>query len=270
MKVTLRILLFFIAILILSCTNKISKNKDTLKTRLPDSVNTETNVITKKDNQIKRDTYFKATGNEPFWSLEMSDSLVKLTTIEDSIITPHTAPIRAMDANIKLYKIQTETCEMTIKITQSECTNSMSGEVSLYSVAVNYKKNSDKKSIQLQGCGFYITDYRLHDIWVLEKMNGSKITKIDFSNGFPTMEINSTTHKFLGFAGCNRMNGSLFFEKGLLRFTKIVTTEMMCEPSNKEPDFLNTLQNSTSFKIENNRLILSNPDGELLTFKKID
>lgn len=159
---------------------------------------------------------------------------------------------------------------MNIQIAQSECTNAMSGTVSPYSVTIEYKKNRDTDLIKLEGCGLYITNYRLHDIWVLEKLNGSHITKSDFSQGFPTMEINSGTNSFLGFAGCNRMNGSIFFEKELLRFTNIVTTKMMCQSSNKESEFLKALQSSTSYKIENNRLSLSNPDGELLIFKKID
>lgn len=99
-------------------------------------------------------------------------------------------------------------------------------------------------------------------------MNGSKITKKDFSKEFPTMEINSSS--FSGFAGCNRMSGKIFYEKGLLSFTNIATTKMMCEPNNKEAEFLKTLQRTTTYKIENNRLTLSNPDGELLIFKKID
>lgn len=268
MKVIFGISLFFLPLLFISCNNKVGKNHKVLNTEFKDSVNAEASRSLKMDKKNSADIYFKATGTEPFWGLEISENRIKLTTIGDSIITPHTNSIRAMDANVKLYKTQTESSLMNIQISQSGCTNAMSGNVSPYSVSIYYKKNNENDLIELQGCGNYITDYRLHDIWVLEKLKGSVITKSDFSKEFPRIEINSTTKTFLGFAGCNRMNGSIFFENKLLRFTNIVTTKMMCEPSNKEPEFLKALQSSTIYKIENNRLSLSNPDGELLVFKK--
>ena len=267
MRVILAIPLFFLSV-VLSCNNKVKAKAPIVKTSAADTIALKNNK-TEVDHMTTA-VYFKATGTEPFWGLELSDHRIKLNTIGDSIITPGVAPIRAMDANVKLYKTQTESHDMTIQITQSECTNTMSGKVSPYTVTIDYKSNTDKSLTTLQGCGDYITDYRLHDIWVLEQMNGSTITPSDFSKEFPSMEINSTTNKFSGFAGCNRMNGSLFFEKGLLRFTNIATTEMLCEPNNKEAAFLKALQSSTTYAIGNNRLTLSNPNGELLIFKKID
>lgn len=214
--------------------------------------------------------YFSASGTEPFWNIEISEESIVFRTPTDSIKMPHVNPRLAQDSNVKRYDTETESVKMTIQISQNECTNDMSGRVSPYSVSVEYK-NSDETELQkLKGCGYYITDYRLHDIWVLETLNGKTITKEDFSKEFPTMEINSAENKFMGFAGCNRMNGQLFFEKDLLRFTNVATTEMMCEPSNKEAEFLKALQSSTTYSVENNRLTLSNPSGILTVFKKID
>jgi heat shock protein HslJ/uncharacterized membrane protein len=270
MKTTSAITLLLLLVLLLSCHNKTNKNDDIPKTHLKNSVIVATDKSAKKTDQIADNIYFKATGTEPFWGLEISESHIKLTTIGDSLLMPHSVPVRAMDANVKRYKLQTESGEMTIQIAQSECTNAMSGKVSPYSVTIDFKRNTDKKPTELQGCGHYITDYRLHDIWVLEKMNGIKITKQDFSKEFPRMELNSTTNSFSGFAGCNRMSGKIFYEQRLLSFANIATTKMMCEAFNKEAEFLKTLQRTTTYKIENNRLTLSNPEGELLIFKKID
>jgi heat shock protein HslJ len=94
--------------------------------------------------------------------------------------------------------------------------------------------------------------------------------KTSFNSDLPSMEINSNTNTFTGFAGCNRMNGKLFFEKELLRFTDIATTKMMCDSKNEENAFLKALRSATIYKIENNQLWLSNPSEALLTFKKID
>lgn len=84
------------------------------------------------------------------------------------------------------------------------------------------------------------------------------------------MEIYASTNKFSGFSGCNRMNGSLFFEKGKLRFINIASTKMMCDNLYKETEFITTLQNITSYTIGENRLILSNPTGKKIILKKID
>ena len=221
-------------------------------------------------NDAEKVSYFKASGTEPFWSIFISDDKIVYKTPEDSIIMPHSEPILAMDSNVKLYKIKTESAQFNIQISQQECENEMSGEISPYKVAVEFRKNTTSEMENIKGCGQYITDYRLHDIWVLEELNGKKITTADFSNEFPMMEIYASTNKFSGFAGCNRMNGSLFFEKEKLRFINIATTKMMCENSNKEAEFIEVLQSVTTYYIGENRLILSNSSGKKLIFKKID
>ena len=146
----------------------------------------------------------------------------------------------------------------------------MSGDASPYAVSVEFKKNDTSKFEKLNGCGEYVTDYRLHDIWLLEELNGRKITKVDFSKEFPVLEIYAKENKFLGFAGCNRMNGSLFFEKGVLRFTNLAVTKLMCEPTNKEAEFITALKMSNKYQIENSRLILSNSSEVRMIFRKID
>lgn len=215
--------------------------------------------------------YFRAVGNEPEWSLKISENTIEFTSLKpgfDSLNSAHIEPVRAMDANVKMYKVVTETGIMNIQIEQKECVNTMSGDKSPYSVRIEMTINN--KSTNFSGCGNYVTDYRLNDIWVLEKFNGKNVSLDDFSKELPNLEINSSTNNFLGFAGCNRMNGTLFFERGLLRFTKVITTRMACLGTNKESEFLKTLQSTTSYKVENLRLVLSNPSGEKLVFRKVD
>ncbi len=221
-------------------------------------------------NEVETFPYFKASGTEPFWSILISEDKIVYKTPEDSIIIPHSQPILAMDSNVKMYKIKTESAQFNIQILQQECVNQMSGELSPYTVSVEFKKNAASEFEKIDGCGHYITDYRLHDIWVLEELNGKIANKENFSKELPMLEIYASTNKFSGFAGCNRMNGSLFFEKGKLRFINIATTKMMCENVNKEGEFLTTLQSTTTYSIGENRLILSNPSGKKLVFKKID
>lgn len=220
---------------------------------------------------LEQGIYFRASGNEPEWSLKISAKTIEFTSLKtgfESLKGDHVATIRAMDANVKMYRIATESGTMNIQMMQQECVNSMSGEKFPYSVRIEMVKNNN--STNFSGCGNYITDPRLHDIWVLEKLNGKTVGTTDFLKELPNLEINSSTNNFMGFAGCNRMNGTIFFERGLLRFTNIITTRMACPGNNKESEFLKALQSTTSYKVENMKLILSNPSGEKLVFKKVD
>ncbi|UKM63721.1 META domain-containing protein [Flavobacteriaceae bacterium GSB9] len=259
-----------IILLVSSCVDKKPKVSNTVKPveNILSDTTSQTTQASKKVNPS--DVYFKASGTEPFWSLTISPKIIKLNTIEDSIVTPHTTPNLAQDSNVKQYALHTEMAQMNIQISQTECTNAMSGAISPYVVKINKKTGKDKKFTSLKGCGKYVTDYRLHDIWVLEELTEKKVSEAPFEKEPPYMEINANLNSFKGYAGCNTMNGKLFFEPGILRFTDITTTKMMCQQNNLENQFLNALKVVTDYKIENNRLWLSNPSKNLMVLIKID
>ena len=217
--------------------------------------------------------YFKGTGNEPFWGIKIGKEEIVFTSLipgKEKISFPAAEAIKAMDANVKMYKVSNETASATITIQQLDCQDSMSGAISPYSVKVEIKNNSELETKKLSGCGKYLTDYRLHDIWVLEELNGYKVFATDFQKEMPRIEINSSENRFSGYGGCNSMSGSIFYEKDLLRFTKVISTLMACPQGNKEGEFVKALQSTTTYSIENNRLTLSNPSAKLLVFKKVD
>ncbi|MBA4745107.1 MAG: META domain-containing protein [Muricauda sp.] len=260
-------------------SNCIEKKKQ--ETSEPESLEMETKDTVQVKEQIRQmepitikidGSYFKATGTEPFWGLKIYDDKIELQTMEDTIVTPPSEAIKAQDANIKMFRIKTEATQMDIIISNKECINAMSGEVFPYTVTASYKNTDGDETRVLEGCGSYITDYRLHDIWVLEEMQGAPISKKDFNgNDVPNMEININNNRFSGFSGCNRMTGSIFYEKDVLRFTQVASTRMACPNMEKESEFLKALRRSTKHKVENNRLYLSNGSKEnLLVFKKID
>ncbi|WP_337966592.1 META domain-containing protein [uncultured Flavobacterium sp.] len=211
--------------------------------------------------------YFKATGNEPFWGLKIGkDQTVFTSLIEgmESVSFKSVEPIRAMDANVKMYRLDNGKTSATVTIQQFDCQDSMSGEKSPYTVKVEINNKT------LNGCGKYITDYRLHDIWVLEELNGKKVVLTDFQRELPRIEIHAADNKFMGFGGCNSIGGTIFYEKDLLRFSNVISTLMACAPGNKEGEFIKALQSTTTYTIGNNRLTLSNPSGKLLVLRKVD
>ncbi|WP_409416112.1 META domain-containing protein [Flavobacterium sp. PS2] len=262
------LLLVSVAILSFSCKTTVKPKPLTQpKEENPASMNTN------NADEYDGSTFFKATGNEPFWGLKIGKEKITFTSLIEGleeVSSPYIEPIRAMDANVKLYRFNTKTGSMSITIQQMDCTDTMSGDKSPYNVKIEITNNSDGSVKNIEGCGRYITDYRLHDIWVLEQLNGKKVAVVDFQRELPRIEIYSAENRFLGFAGCNQVNGSIFYEKDLLRFTNVASTLMACSGNNKEDEFLQALQSTTTYTVANNRLSLSNPSGLLLVFRKID
>jgi len=248
--------------LIVGCKSTAGKISDTATT---------TSEYGTQEDQMKY--YFTGTGNEPFWGIKMGNENIEFTSLisgKEKLSFSATDAIKAMDANVKMYKVSNETSTATITIQQLECQNSMSGVISPYKVSVEIKNNSELTFTKLSGCGNYNTDYRLHDIWVLEELNGFKVFVTDFQKELPRIEINSSENKFMGYGGCNAISGSIFYEKDVLRFSKVAATMIPCAPGNKEDQFTKALQSTTTYSIGDNRLTLFNPLGKLLVFRKVD
>lgn len=220
----------------------------------------------------KSESYFRATGNEPFWSIDISTSSIQFKGVDKDnyFNAPHVEPVRAMDANVKMYVATTEKGSIRVSIAQNECIDTMSGIKYNYSVTVEITIGKKNEPTIYSGCGTYSIDYRLHDIWVLEELEGKPMVADYFLGELPMLEINSKMANFSGFGGCNRIRGSLFQERELLRFTDILSSKMTCDSKNKEDLFLKALQSTTTYEIKNNRLYLSTPDALKLVFKKID
>ena len=262
-------ILLIACIVISACSNK--KEKKTSEEKTITTTNSVSKVSSVTTKNTVTDAYFKAHGVEPFWNLTISDNMMKLKILNDSILTPHTEPIYAQDSNVKSYSLHTELAAINIQIIQMECINAMSGKSFPYSVTVKYKKGGETKFTTLEGCGQYITNYRLHDIWALEELNGTKVSKDDFGKELPYIEINAAKNTFMGTSGCNRITGKLFSERERIRFINIASTEMLCATGDeKEHEFTKALSSTISYTIANNRLTLSNPDKTLLVFKKVD
>lgn len=233
-----------------------------------DANETSVNVRFNKQ-EITDKSYFKANGTEPFWGLEIDEQSITLKMMEDTITVPNPKSIKAMDANVKQYDVETEAYALKIVIIQDPCENQMSGEKFPYSVKMELKSTGDSEIRPLHGCGYYMTDPKLNNIWTLEEMNGNPIDRSQYPNKLPSIIIDSEKNIFIGHTGCNDMKGSLFFEPNLLRFKDIITTKKMCVPDNgQEQAFLQALKSSITFKVDNDRLTLSNPNGELLMFRK--
>ena len=112
-------------------------------------------------------------------------------------------------------------------------------------------------------------DSRIHDIWVVESINGAAYSRVENQELHPTLEIYLAEERFSGNMGCNNINGSMNVEGEKISFSDITTTKMFCVDVD-ETSFLTALRKATKYKIEKMRLYLFDDDKEVLVFKKID
>lgn len=254
-----------VAFFCLGCQDKSDKKEN--------DTNVQSTTLAAEETIAEIEPYFKGLGTEPFWDVQISDELIRFYTLDkadEKLVATNNGPVKAADANIKTYMSTLQDGTLKVNIAYGECSDNMSENTYNYKVVVEIKKDSMPQPITYEGCGNYITDFRLNDIWVLEQLEGEQVTSEMFTKELPNIEIDTKENRFSGHDGCNRMTGALFFEKNLLRFTDMVSTKMLCPPSNKGDEFLLALRSSTTYSIANNRLTLSNQEGTILVFKKGD
>ncbi|MCR8667908.1 hypothetical protein NO995_09460 [Aestuariibaculum sp. M13] len=149
---------FVFLILLIGCKNKNTEKLETSDTELSDTLKVQTKE--EYSETLESGSYFKAAGTEPFWGLEIADNKIELKMMSDTIITPHIEPVRAMDANVKRYHVETEAVVLTIQISKRNCINAMSGESFPYAVTINYNYTGETAHHTLAGCGYYTTSLK--------------------------------------------------------------------------------------------------------------
>ena len=221
----------------------------------------------------RRGVDFLATGSEPFWSLELaSQGQMRFRTVAagDSLLLPLPAFDQAQDAPVLRYRALAGAGELTVTIAQRACPNNMSGEVLPYTVTVRVRTSAQPNNREFAGCGRYLGDSRLHDLWALESIDGQAVAAAQFGQKKPYLELNLTTGQVLGFGGCNGLGGSLTPERAGVRFGTLRGTMLACPALPFEHKFRGALsEQSFSYQIENRRLTLKNRVNTLV-FRKFD
>ncbi|NAY91860.1 META domain-containing protein [Muricauda sp. JGD-17] len=215
---------------------------------------------------------FKANGSEPLWDLKLFEDHFELDMNEMQSTAALTEPITLDGSNLRMYRIKNDAAAIDIIIAQKECIDSITNKKSPYTVTISYKDTDKNTATILEGCGSYVIDYRLHDMWVLHKINGKQLSTMNVKGkDLPFLEIDTRTNRFSGMAGCNRMAGGITFEKDALRFSEAMVTKMACPNLKLETEFLELLPHVVSYHIEDNKLYLYDESQQpLLQFKKTD
>ena len=228
-----------------------------------------------KSSSLQENTVdFKATGNEPSWSLEIDfDGKMHFKSLNhpQELITPAPKPEFVQDQSAERYHAITESGELLVTINKKICTDPMSGEKFPSSVSVSVKLTADDDYTEYKGCGGRLLDHRLHNIWALEEMEGEQVTAQDFGKEIPVLEIFTAEGRIGGQDGCNRLSGKVYGNKAHLEFGLLISTRMACPKMEKSAQFLKLInQQKYDYHFEPRQLVLSQNGKAVLKFKNVD
>lgn len=217
---------------------------------------------------------FRGKGTEPFWDIEIKKNgeIYFSSLNEGNVIfkfdTSRTKPLKEGFGII--YQAKSEDANIMAILTKGSCSDGMSEKEYTYKVEVHFKKTADNVETIYNGCGFYMADYRLHDIWALESIDGKPIDKAAFKMGVPTMEINLATNHVSGFAGCNQYGGDVKLGQSVITFSSVYATKMACDNLDEEQQFLQAISEKTmAFTFEKGFLTLKSGNSSVV-LKKVD
>ena len=205
---------------------------------------------------------FKATGNEPFWVLEIDfDQRMRFKDLNGlELITPVPTATYPQD-DVTEWKATTEQGELLVTVTQKKCQDTMSDERSGYQVQVQASTDTTE-AYAYAGCGRYLGDYQVNGKWLLSRLNGQPV---DEGAEAPYLALQLAENRAGGFGGCNRFTGSMALKDSALEFGALAATKMACPTLSNESAFLRALsEQSLSFRIDGQQLWLSSDSVELV------
>ena len=114
-------------------------------------------------------------------------------------------------------------------------------------------------------------DIRLHNIWVVEMVNGVKLIPGDYANGLPVLELFVKEQRVGGNDGCNQIGGTFTATASTISFSHLTGTKMACPGKENGVQIGKMLSGKTyQYIFEKNHLILKQENREVLVLKNID
>jgi heat shock protein HslJ len=160
---------------------------------------------------------------------------------------------------------------MIVQLIKEKCEDTMADEEFSYIVSVDIKLSKDKDYQTFKGCGNYVPDYRLHNIWIVKQVNGKIINEEDFDRKIPQLEIKPFENKISGNDGCNGFFGEIEVINDIIVFGNIAGTMMACPNMDLSSQITKTIGgNKLRYTIRNDMLIFNEKEKEVMVLKRVD
>ena len=211
--------------------------------------------------RLARGIVFAATGNEPFWFVELDgDKQMFFKVIDGPELTALAEKEEQSGSRMmpRHYTARLGGKEVRLELTHKTCTDGMSGATSNWSARAVFTENG--RSTVYQGCGDFLGNYQLESVWLLRQIDGVQIKPEDFPDGVPAIEFEMDEKRVSGFAGCNRFFGNFQLAGQELMLGEMGSTMMACPSNNMklEGQFLEALSGQKlTYNLQGNTLRLS-------------
>jgi heat shock protein HslJ len=216
---------------------------------------------------------FVAIGNSPDWFLDLDlqkNMLFKNLADKKTISTPASKEPATQDASTSRFFSDTEKGLLIVTLTAENCTDKYGNKFD-HSVKVELKYANDEISTLYKGCGKYLPDYRLHNIWVVTTLYGKDVPPDNSPKGAPELEINPNDKMIIGHGGCNSFSGKVKVMGDEIYFGPVASTKMACPEMQTENQFFEILAKpKLNFEVEANSLRLFDMGKEVMTLKNVD
>lgn len=230
-------------------------------------------AFSQEDKDFKDGYDFSAFGTEPFWNAKINEEKeISFSSLADGTsFTTGIPEYTVISKNEFAYAATSDKYSIKIFITKSECSDGMSDNTYPYAVKVNLTEKSSDRQTELKGCGYFTYDYRLDDIWVLDKLKGSEFSKKDYTTR-PYMELKIKDSRIGGNAGCNTFLGKIEIKGHKILFSKNMNiTKMACDEMKLEWDFINTFSGKTlKYAVDGGKLYFYEDGNTVMQFYRTD
>ncbi|WP_296808642.1 META domain-containing protein [Thiocapsa sp.] len=203
---------------------------------------------------------FRATGNEPFWSLELTDKRVELNTDMGETRINVALTEQELLEDGRRYRNLIEDGDLVVSIFDRPCVDTMSGMPHPATVEIQL---DDRK---LAGCGGDPAALLQGPEWVVEDIGGGGI--IDRSR--VTLNFGADG-RLWGRASCNTYQGEYTLTGETLTLALSATTMMACAPAlmDQERNVFDLLARIRAFEVDpTGALILKADDGRTLLARR--
>lgn len=150
---------------------------------------------------------FYAFGENPNWEITIDEQNVLLFSSQSEFgdfNAPDAEGLQPQDLNAMIYGAKTDQGSISVMVFTDSCTTGK-GEKLPYRLSISGKKGEGSLA-EFKGCGLYLNNPALHDIWALRSWSG--LTTNERIDPSAYLEFNMKTQRLYGNLGCGEIEGN--------------------------------------------------------------